>query len=45
MRRSLPVRGDPMTWCLMIRVGKILMKIGLLFRVIKNVSPFAALNI
>ena len=45
MRRSLPVKGDPRTWCLMIRVGKILMKIDLLFEVIKNVSPFAALNI
>ena len=45
MRRSLPVRGDPRTWCLIVRVGKILMRIGLLFRVIRNVSPFAALNI
>ena len=45
MRRSLPVRGDPRTWCLMVRVGKILMKRGLLFKVIRNVSPFAALNI
>ena len=23
MRRSLPVRGDPRTWCLMVKVGKI----------------------
>ena len=45
MRRSLPVRGDPMTWCLMVRVGKIRMKRGLLFRVMKNVSPFAARSI
>ena len=45
MRRSLPVRGDPRTWCLMVRVGKIMMRIGLLFRVIRNVSPFVALNI
>ena len=45
MRRSLPVRGDPRTWCLMARVGKILMKIGLLFRVIRVVSPFATRNI
>ena len=29
----------------MVRVGKILMKRGLLFRVIRNISPFAALNI
>ena len=33
MRRSLPVRGDPRTWCLMVKDGKILMRIGLLFRV------------
>ena len=45
MRWSLPVRGDPKTWCLMVNVGKILMRIGLLFRVIRNVSPFAILNI
>ena len=45
MRRSLPVKGDPRTWCLMVKVGKILMRIGLLFRVIRNVSPLAALNI
>ena len=45
MRRSLPIRGDPRTWSLMVRVGKILMRIGLLFKVIRNVSPFAALNI
>ena len=45
MRRSLPVRGDPRTWCLMVKVGKILMRIGLLFRVIRNVSPLAALSI
>ena len=38
---SLPVKRDPRTWCLMVRVGKILMKIGLLFWVIRNVSPFA----
>ena len=25
------VRGDPRTWCLMVRVGKILMRIGLHF--------------
>ena len=42
---TLPVRGDPRTWCLMVKVGKILMRIGLLFRVIRNVSPLAALNI
>ena len=41
MRRSLPVRGDPSTWFLMVKVGKILMRIGLLFRVIRNVSPLA----
>ena len=45
MRRSLPVIGDPRTWCLMVRVGKILMRIDLLFKVIRNVSPLAALNI
>ena len=45
MRRSLPVERDPRTWCFMVRFGKILMKIGILFRVIKNVSPFVARNI
>ena len=45
MRRSLLVRGHPRNWCLMVKVGKILMRIGLLFRVIRNVSPLAALNI
>ena len=29
----------------MVRVGKILIRIGLLFWVIKNVSPFATQNI
>ena len=28
MIRSLPVRGDPRTWFLMVKVGKILMMIG-----------------
>ena len=45
MRRSLPVRGDPRTRCLIVKVGKILIRIGLLFRVIRNVSPLAAQNI
>ena len=45
MKRSLPVRGDPRTWYLIVKVGKILMRIGLFFRVIRNVSPLAALNI
>ena len=43
--KNLLVRGDPRTWCLMVKVGKILIRIGLLFRVIRNVSPLAALNI
>ena len=45
IRRPLPLRRDPKTWCFMVRAGKILIRIGSLFWVIKNVSPFFAQNI